>query len=186
MGGCKQLVMHRGNKETFRNALKVALEKANRYLVGRLAEFGEELLADAQFRKKYTSFTGNTLTSLAFGVYEEGSLTDIIFISGVKAPVHAKIRNGETVYLDDPYEGEPRTVKGEVDVQDAWGDETSISTLNALRPKRGNGIIITTGTEYSEFLEFKRGLNVLSDTEMYARMYGLSWMKSAMHPNMSI
>lgn len=175
------------NRDAFKNALQIALAKVERFTIQRLATFGEMLLDDAKGAKRgWNSFTGNTITSLAFGVYENGSLTDIVFVSGVKPPVHAKIQNGETLYLENPYEGESRAVTGRVDIYDAWGDETSVQTLSTLRPKNGNGIIITTGTEYSEFLERKRDFNVLSDTQMYARVFALSWMKSNLNPDTSI
>lgn len=177
----------KSNEQIFKEAYAIAIAKVERFAFRRLAEFGEVLLKHARDGKKgWNSFTGNTITSLAFGVYNNGSLTDVVFVSGVKPPVHAKIQNGETLYLDDPYEGEPRSVKGRVEVYDEWGTETSVKTLKSLTPKNGNGIVVTTGTEYSEFLEKKADCNVLSDTEMYARMFGLSWMQSKLKNNISI
>lgn len=175
------------NKETIKNAFFIAKEKMHHYALRRLAEFGEELLADARDRKAgWQSFTGNTITSLAFGLYENNRLTDVIFVSGVRPPVHRKIEEGDNLYLEEPYEGEDRAVKGEVLIYDDWGDETSIRTLEMVRPKGGNGIVITTGTEYSTFLEKRKDANVLSNTEMYARMWGLSWMKSGLDKNTPI
>lgn len=148
--------------------LQIAKERIHFAVLRRLAEYGEELLEDAKFRGEYQSFTGNTLTSLAFGLYENTVLTDVVFISGVNPPVHAKVREGSYTYLAAPYEGLPRVVSGKVPISDAWGDETSMRTLQGLCPKGGNGIVITTGTEYSTFLEREYDLNVLSDTALYA------------------
>lgn len=167
----------KSNKKAFMNGLKVAKEKIHFFLIGRLAEYGEALLVDADFRRGYESFTGNTLTSLAFGVYENTVLTDVVFISGYSAPVHAKIEKGQVLYLDDPHEGEPRTRWGYVDILDDWGDETSLRTLKAVCPKGGNGIVVTTGTEYSTFLERTWDMNVLSDTFLMAQNEALSDMK---------
>lgn len=166
--------------------LAVAQEKIHLLMLRRLAEYGEELLQDARFRGEYNSFTGNTITSLAFGVYENTRLTDVVFVSGVGEPVHAKIQNGQTKWLYFPYEGEPRAVKGQVDIADAWGDETSIRTLQGLCPKGGNGIIITTGSEYSTFLEQVKGLNVLSDTFLTAANEGLYEMSRWLDVNKPI
>ena len=174
------------NKKTFKRGLEIAKAKIHRVLIGRLAEYGEVLLEDAAFQKEYQSFTGNTLTSLAFGVYENTVLTDIIFISGYKAPVHAKIEKGELVYLEDPYEGEARARRGYVDIADAWGDNTSIRTLQSVCPKGGNGIVVTTGTEYSVFLERVWNMNVLSDTALRAEKEALMDMRRWIDTNTPI
>ena len=175
------------NKETFQKAFLIAKQKMHHYALRRLAEFGEELLEDArEGQRGWSSFTGNTITSLAFGLYEDNQLTDVVFVNGVNPPVFRKIQKNETVFLDNPYEGEPRKVTGKVDIYDEWGDETSIKTLESVRPKGGNGIVITTGTEYSTFLESKKDANVLSDTELYARAFGLEWMKSGLDKNTPI
>lgn len=176
----------KNNKKAFMEGLAIAKQKIHRVLLGRLAEYGQILLEDAQFRAEYQSFTGNTLTSLAFGLYENTRLTDVIFISGLKAPVRAKVENGKYVYLEEPYEGNPRGVRGQVDISDAWGDETSIKTLSGLCPKGGNGIIVTTGTEYSTFLENVKGLNVLSDTYLEAQAGALAEAKSWININTPI
>ena len=167
----------KSNKKAFINGLRIAKEKIHHFLIGRLAEYGEVLLADAAFQKGYKSFTGNTLTSLAFGVYKNTVLTDAVFISGKDAPVHAKIENGKRLYLKNPYEGEPRVRYGYVDIADEWGDETSLRTLKNVCPKGGNGIVVTTGTEYSTFLENVWDMNVLSDTFLYAENDALRDMK---------
>lgn len=175
------------NNQVFKDAYNIALSKIEKFVIRRLADFGVELLEHAKEGKRgWNSFTGNTITSLAFGLYDSGNLTDIVFVSGLRPPVHAKIQNGETVYLEDPYEGEERAVTGKVEIYDDWGEETSVRTLQTLTPKGGTGIVITTGTEYSVFLEKKKDFNVLSDTEAYARMFSLSWMKSNINKNTSI
>lgn len=176
----------KSNKEAFMRGLRIAKEKIRFVLLRRLSEYGQELLEDARFRKEYTSFTGNTLTSLAFGVYENSSLTDVVFISGVDAPIHAKVQEGKTLFLKSPYEGEARAVKGRVPISDAWGYETSEKTLKGLCPKGGNGIIVTTGTEYSTFLEQTKDMNVLSDTFLMAQNEGLREMKSWLNINTPI
>lgn len=176
----------KGNSKTIKAGLKIAKEKIHFVLIGRLAEYGQELLEDARFKAEYQSFTGNTITSLAFGVYERGSLTDVVFISGLKPPVHAKVKQNQTLWLSHPYEGEGRAVSGKVSIVDAWGDETSLNTLKGLCPKGGNGIIVTTGTEYSVFLERAYDYNVLSGTALYAKNNALSDMKQWINVNTPI
>ena len=167
----------RSNSIAFQKGMVIAKEKIHHLLIGRLAELGEILLTDAVMRATYTSFTGNTLTSLAYGVYENSTLTDIVFISGKKPPIHVKVREGSYTYLQHPYEGVARGVSGKVPITDAWGYETSERVLKELCPKGGNGIIVTTGTEYSTFLEKVYDYNVLSDTAAYAESAALGEIK---------
>lgn len=167
----------KSNKKTFNAGLMVAKQKILFVLIRRLAEYGEILLDNAAFQREYQSFTGNTLTSLAFGVYENGTLTDVVYISGVEKPVHAKIQQGATLYLRNPYEGAARARRGYVEIVDRWGVDTSIKTLQGVSPKGGNGIVITTGTEYSTFLEKTYGLNVLSETFLEAENNALMDMR---------
>jgi hypothetical protein len=84
----------------------------------------------------------------------------------MQAPVHAKIQKGERVYLDNPYEGRPRAVTGKVDIRyDLSGMDTAFAILQGIgSPSKGISILMTTGTEYSTYLESVHNLNVLSDT----------------------
>lgn len=176
----------KSNKKAWIKGLQIAKEKIHSAVLKQLVKYGKLLLNDAQAKAEYQSFTGNTLTSLAFGLYENNSLQDVVFISGLKAPVHIKVQKGEYVYLEDPYEGEARGVIGKVDIYDDTGEETSIRTLQGLCPKGGNGIIITTGTEYSTFLENFYNLNVLSDTFLEAKSNALRDMKQWFNVNTPI
>lgn len=174
------------NKSIFLQGMRTAKDKIYRVLMARLAKYGEYLLEDAQFRAEYTSFTGNTLTSLAFGVYENSQLTDVVFINGLQPAVHAKVQKGQTVYLSNPYDGAPRSVTGKVDVTDDYGIDTSVRVLEGLMPKGGNGIVVTTGTEYSDYLESVYNLNVLSDTYLEASNIAWNRINSTIDPNTPI
>lgn len=176
----------KSNKKAWMKGLKIAKEKIRSAVLKQLAKYGKLLLNDAQAKAEYQSFTGNTLTSLAFGLYENNSLQDVVFISGLKAPVRIKVQKGEYVYLEDPYEGEARGVRGKVDIRYDTGEETSIKALQKVRPRGGNGIIVTTGTEYSTFLENTYNLNVLSDTFLEAQNNALRDMKKWLDINKPI
>lgn len=176
----------KNNKQAFMKGLKIAEEKIHFVLLRWLAEYGQELLDDARFRAEYQSFTGNTLTSLAFGLYQNTVLEDVVFISGLKAPVRIKVQKGDYVYLETPYQGSPRGVRGQVEIYDDTGVETSIRTLQGVCPKGGNGIVVTTGTEYSTFLENFYNVNVLSDTFLEAQNNVLRDMKQWIHADTPI
>lgn len=127
-----------------------------------------KLIKHAIGNKGYDSFTGNTVTSYACGIYYNGDLMGIILAAdGMKKPVAKKIKKGKRLFLKRPYEGKSRAVKGTVKVDDFYGAESSEKFLESYRPiiKNGYAIVMTTGTEYSEYLENVRELNVLSDTQ---------------------
>lgn len=154
-----------------RAALDKGFKKAKQIIFGHLynqcISLCDALVNDALSKRSFQSFTGNTITSFACGIYVDGALNYMV-ASGenMKAPVHAKVQKGELVYLANPYEGKPRRVRGKVDiVYDKPGMETSFAILKNMTPSaRGLSVIMTTGTEYSTYLESVHNLNVLSDT----------------------
>jgi len=155
------------NKAVLDKGFKKAKQIIFEHLYDQCIRLCDALVNDAVSKKGFQSFTGNTITSFACGIYVDGSLSYMV-ASGenMKAPVHAKVQKGETVFLDNPYEGRPRKVTGKVDiVYDMTGMESSFRILQTLSPKtKGLSIIMTTGTEYSTYLESVHNLNVLSDT----------------------
>lgn len=154
------------NNTALDKGFKKAKEIIFGYLYDQCISFCDTLVNDAIQKKEFQSFTGNTVTSFACGIYIDGSLNYMV-ASGEKmaSPVHVKIQNGQTVYLKNPYEGRPRSVKGKVNiVYDDSGMESSFKILQNLKTGKGLSIIMTTGTEYSTYLENVHNLNVLSDT----------------------
>lgn len=132
----------------------------------------------------WLGFTGNTQTSYGYGLYKDGKLIEM-YIAGWNAPqiIRGKIKLGKTVFLREPYEGEERSVHGEVDVNDMTGAETSEMLIRSYKPETQKGweIMVTTGTEYSELIEDKYG-NVLKMTYDAAK----SILDSNMKPIMSL
>ena len=152
-------------------ALDKGFKKAKQIMYGHLydqcVKLCGELVIDAIIKRNFQSFTGNTVTSFACGIYVDKKLSYML-ASGedMEAPVHAKVEKGELVYLSNPYEGKARSVRGKVDIQyHLSGMETSFRILQGITPsQKGISIIMTTGTEYSQFLESAKNFNVLSDT----------------------
>ena len=155
------------NKAALDKGFKKAKELIFGHLYDQCIRLCDALVRDALNGREFQSFTGNTITSFACGIYVDGTLRYMI-ASGenMAAPVHAKIQNGQTVYLNNPYEGSPRSATGKVDiVYDLTGTETSFRILQGFSPSnKGLSIVMTTGTEYSTYLESVYHLNVLSNT----------------------
>lgn len=155
------------NKAALDAGFKKAKQIISGHIYDQLIKFCNGLVIDAIAKSNFQSFTGNTITSFACGIYVDGVL-EYMVASGedMNAPVHAKVQYGETVYLANPYEGKPRSTKGKVDiVYNISGMETSFKILQGFSPNvKGFSVIMTTGTEYSTYLENVYHLNVLSDT----------------------
>lgn len=160
------------NKQVLANGFAEFGKAINKYVIDSLTDAAEELLIAVAKNRTFVGFTGNTQTSYACGVYVNGTCQNIILQQNwMQSPVRMKIRYGELVFLSNPYEGEARAVRGAVDVANEFGQDTSVRFLLEHKcPKDGWGLVMTTGTEYSEFLETIYGYDVLTATgeEAYA------------------
>lgn len=160
------------NRRVLTNGFASFGKAISKYVEDSLTDAAAELLMAVSRNRTFVGFTGNTQTSYACGVYVNGTCRHIIFQRNwMQPPVRMKIRYGELVFLSNPYEGEARAVRGGVDLNAEFGQETSVRFLMAHKcPKDGWGLVVTTGTEYSEFLETIYGYDVLTATgdEAYA------------------
>lgn len=155
-------IQMQGTMDMYKNVKRVI----DAYFERRLRRFCVELIEDAKKSRTYSSFTGQTATSYSCGVYTDGVLRYIASAGdGMRAPVFRKVRRGERVHLKRPYEGEARAVTGRVEVNDKSGQATAEDFLRGYKaPSQGWCVVMTTGTEYSEYLEQRRGLTVLRET----------------------
>lgn len=114
-------------------------------------------------QKGYNNQTGNTVTSYSFGVYYNGKFV-YFGTNGMKDPVRAKLKKGET-WSGTNYDGYNVRITGGIDTDGGYGEDTSYHFLRSYTP-RGNSfsVVVTTGTEYSTYLENKKHLNVLTDS----------------------
>ena len=164
-------------------AIRDGMAKANAMISERtmvaLNLLGERLLMDASFEKEYTSLTGNTLTSLAFGRYENHRLAEFILFDADKPAIRRKFTAGDVVYNYRDYEGNIRhKFEADIGTDEGWGTSSSVQFLRAFRSSTPTAIVVCTGTEYSEFLEKVKDLNVLTDTEKEAEMSALSMFRN--------
>ena len=172
--------MRHDNAKTLENGFAKALEIIQDTIYNSLMDAAEKILVRVASNRQFVGFTGNTQTSYMVGVYQNGNLVGVVNQKNWSdAPRRAKVRKGMVVYLSNPYEGHPRAVKGMVDVSDNYGVDTSIKFLQGYKaPSKGFSIVVTTGTEYSVYIEQAMNLDVLTNTYMNASdILNRSWRK---------
>lgn len=158
--------MSHDNAKILRDGLKKGYDIIVRHLTAQLYDLCDRLLAEVPRHREFLGFTGNTQTSYACGVYVDGKLNSIeLQQNWLTPPVRKKVGNGKWVYLRNPYEGRARSVRGKVDVDNMYGQETSVAFLRSFNaPRNRLCIVMTTGTEYSVYLEQVSHLDVLTGT----------------------
>ena len=142
-----------------------------------LQDYAQELLMNSVADAQYNNLTGNTVTSYTVGLYQGNILTSTINVVqlGLDPPTFKKARvgdgyfmnydTGEIVHYVQPYNNGDEFAE----TDDDYGYITALKFLQSYKPNmKGIFLVVTTGTEYSEFLERVRGLNVLTDTYLYA------------------
>lgn len=165
------------NEKVFEQGRKKMRQAVDAYLVDRVTDMGVKLIEDGVVSAQYHNLTGNTLTSLAAGIYHRGKLSRIITALETKnldSATRPKLSKGDgigVVMVSDYDSGRLVPVRKYklLDTNEEYGISTSLNFLRTYRsPNDSIGLVMCTGTEYSSYLESKRGLNVLSDTYDYA------------------
>lgn len=147
-----------------------------------MEKMARTLLEDAlTMRYGWAGFTGNLPTSYAAAIWDfDGKpYGDIIYaedIDGyysISTIIRRKIDMWQSVHLDDPWEGHPRTVTGAAPIKFQWGPQMSEWFLTGYKPKQYPCICICTGAEYSKIVEERYG-NVLEESaeEWYVKRIG--------------
>lgn len=165
--------MRHDNAKTLREGFKKAQAAIEGYMQEKMVESAIKLLLEVAKQREFQGFTGNTQTSYTCGIYFDGRLIKGgIIHQGVwtERPRRKKVQFGEYAYLKRPYEGRPRGVRGMVDItSDRWGQHTAEDFLKEHKAPRGSlALVMTTGTEYSEYIEEVHGLDVLTGTYLQA------------------
>lgn len=164
------------NKAALDRGFKTAKQLINGHIYDQLSISAEALIdhAIANYSSRIGPFTGNTITSYACGLYVDGVLSDIKLVGGkLKNPVHVKIKNGEVLFLDNPYSGKPRRITGMADI--VLGDDGMNSSINFLsnhynpKTRKGFELVMCTGTEYSVYQENVWKANFLTNTYKSAK-----------------
>jgi len=168
------------NRKIFDEGIRKAREVVWDHLYNILRGNVITLLHKAAVNREFQGFTGNTQTSYMGGIYVNGALVEIVNERDfTEAPRMRKIQAGKSVYLRNPYEGKPRYMRAKIPTSREYGSETSERFLRAYKPKykKGLAICICTGTEYSDYIETVRGLDVLTHTWEQAAKVLLSSMR---------
>lgn len=156
-------------------ALNKGFEKAKRIIYERvvksLAHDADLLAMKAHDTYKCGSFTGNTWTGTAVGVYANGSLVYYVttrMIANMPSIRHKKITAGEYLYLKPAYDGRNRGFKGTIDTDKGVSEEDAISFLKSRVPSSKYSITVVNGSEYASYLEREKGNDILIGTYFYA------------------
>lgn len=155
----------------FDNAVNNFLKDEYYFIVPQLVQFGIKMVNDIiPDQADYRNLTGNTLTSYAFGVYWQGKLDIMGFGKRFKPPIRNKLVKGETVYDFVDYDGVLRKwFTAKIDTDAGFGKNSSVKFLKDYVCRQQYGIVFTTGTEYSEYLEEVMKLNVLTQSYQTAK-----------------
>ena len=133
-------------------------------ILGNMERFGDKLIDnELPNQAEFRNLTGNTLSSYGYGLYYNGSVHLISLYEGEPA-IRLKLRKGEILRNFEDYDGNIRNYfKADVDTDRGYGSETSYNFLANYTPESKFSILVTTGTEYSAYLENVLNLNVLTD-----------------------
>ena len=132
-----------------------------------------KLLVDAEFSKEFQNLTGNTITSYMVGIFKRGKLARTIALKDMDrlpSPTRRKLsyKKDGVAIVEEYMTGNERVVrlKDLVETDKMYGYTTAKRFLTIYKPEvyKGYGIVMCTGTEYSDFLEDMYGLNVLTET----------------------
>lgn len=172
--------MAHDNAKTLENGFAEGLRIIEDVLYNSFADAADALLVRVATNRQFIGFTGNTQTSYACGVYVNGRLVHVaVQHNWNEPPIRMKVRKGKVVFLSNPYEGRPRVVEGKVDIVENYGLALSLKQLEEYKaPRKGLAIMMTTGTEYSVYIEQAMSLDVLTNTfKDAARIINQNWKK---------
>lgn len=162
--------MIKDNAKVLENGFAEGMRRIEDAIFNSLADAADALLLRVSTTRQFVGFTGNTQTSYACGVYMNGRLVHVsVQNNWSEPPRRMKVQKGRVVYLTNPYEGRARRVVGMVDIEEEYGLSLSLKQLEEYKaPKKGIALMMTTGTEYSVYIEQAMHLDVLTNCFMEA------------------
>ncbi len=150
------------NKQTYKQALKRFKGLKNRAFILGCRAVGNKVLQHIEQAGVYRNITGNTRGSIAYGIYKDGVLKDIMF-NDPSYILRSTLKKGER--YNDFVAPTGKT--------NYYGDRASEKFLQSYKPlSKGISIVFVVGTYYAEYLERKRDLNVLTDSFEFVKSQG--------------
>ncbi|NDV68597.1 hypothetical protein [Dysgonomonas sp. 25] len=152
-------------------AIENEIHKSMYYcIVPQMTQFGIRMVNHIlPNQTEFRNLTGNTITSLAFGIYYMGNLEIMGFNKHYPPPIRNKLIKGEELFDFEDYDGAIRKYYcAKIHTDAGYGQNTSMDFLKSYKSTRQFEMVFTTGTEYSVYLENKRKLNVLSEGYEYS------------------
>lgn len=168
-------------------ALEEGFKKAQRTIYAAvyaaMKECAIRFVRDAVDAYDGRNLTGNTITSISAGIYEQGMPQPIVLSArdlGLKAPIAKKLHKG-VYFQGEDYDGNLRRgFKAVKDTDGDYGEGTSFHILQSYKLPADCtfGIVVTTGTEYSEYLTKELDYDLLISTFKKApRIAQMEWKK---------
>lgn len=158
--------------------MSVALDVIHRGMVNGLMEMAPTIQKMPEkyryLTKHFHQFTGNTVASYTAAVVDRQKVA--AFVQDEGAPVvHELIDKGETLRLDNPVEGEPRSVTGSEDMEYDYAQTAAEQfAMELAKGLNEAGIVLTPGVDYA------RGTvdiwdNTRKEVEAYAHSSKFAW-----------
>ena len=155
-------------EKQFQAGIDKAIAIRDKVYMIRLTAFCYRLIHAAEIHAGYNNLTGNTITSLACGIYNQGKLIKVVNDSDMPEPVREKLDKGEVMEAGSiTYDG--FTLKsnytGTIDTDGGYGADFSKEFLSSFVPANaGYSVVMCTGTEYSVYLQTAKHMDVLTKT----------------------
>ena len=111
---------------------------------------------------EYHNVTGNTRGSIAFGIFHDGKLKI------ADTPYAREYTERRTLIKGERYNG----FKAPTGDRHYYGHDESMKFLKSFTPsvKKGFDIVFVVGTEYAEYVEKVRRLNVMTDSFQFCQV----------------
>lgn len=111
---------------------------------------------------KYANVTGNTRGSISFGIFHDGKLKI------VDTPYAREYIERRTLVRGEKYKG----FRAPTGKRHYYGNDESVKFLKVFTPSVNKGfeIVFVVGTEYAEYIENVRRLNVMTDTFQFCQV----------------
>lgn len=142
------------NAQTIEKGLNQARQAIMKELANQLDSFGGDIAYSVFEHKPYMGFTGNSQTSYSSQVWIDGvPFAEYSTGDFQRDAIHEKVEFGEALFLEEPYEGDPRTVSGSVDIEHSYSRQT-LDAIRMQRQKVGKGVAMrmSVGVEYNNFI----------------------------------